>query len=349
MPFTTLAYSDGPILAFAQDGLFISWETNENCVGIVRIRSLLANSQRGVGSVDSGGNCDLLSATQLVEAGPRAFWTNDEVGNEAYTNVYSNTFAPHSMTEVASEVTDESPWRIGNHLGGLAVDTEDLTLDPPIFFSTIGVGVHGSDSCDTANTCIPYISGGGVSEYLASSTNAIPGVPPASLLAASGGNVAIVPASIVNVVPPSGSTANPVILPNTKVLVVNGATGAQITSFTPAGTISAIAYAGSIIAVIVVNGTNKRVQRYSASTGALLGSSLEPAADPAVLAMDSTRILFLTGDSIRAMNTSKGSVSTLAIAASTPIGLSLSYGRVAWGENVTRNGHTTGRIQALQL
>ena len=65
--------------------------------------------------------------------------------------------------------------------------------------------------------------------------------------------------------------------------------------------------------------------------------------------MSRSRIVYRVGLSIRAISAATGASSVLASAKAEPVGLSIEGTRVAWAENLIREGTTRGRIQAIDL
>ena len=84
---------------------------------------------------------------------------------------------------------------------------------------------------------------------------------------------------------------------------------------------------------------------YDVQTGKSLGTlRLAPGAEPSISVADHA-IVFRVGLSIRAVDVQSNTVTTVAKAAATPVGLSIAGDRVAWAENVRGRG----RIRAVTL
>jgi hypothetical protein len=338
----TLVYAKGPIVAFAEDGDHLAWATDAQCVVSIRIRSLSRRTQRVVGQVPPG-DCSWIPQTRIALAGDRALWTYYDAGNEQYTylNTAALTGTPPALVTYAS--WDTSGYGIGEQLGGLAGQGELLV------YSLVSVSVHGADNCDRTQTCTSYVKGGSVTRLETLKPQGIPGTPPAMQLAVSGNELAIVPAGVVRSFTPTRADATIAAEPNGPVQVRNAATGGLLSSFAPTGAVTAIAVSGPTVAVLVTAHGTKRIERYAASSGKLLGATPVPPFTADELSMDASRIIFHVGRSIRAVNDSSGAAATIFLAAATPIGLSIDHGRIAWGETVRAKGKTIGRINTIQL
>ena len=80
----------------------------------------------------------------------------------------------------------------------------------------------------------------------------------------------------------------------------NATSGSLIASFTPAGTIKALALDGGLVAVLLEGpGGGKRIERYNAGTGAFIASTSISRAAAAELDIAGNRIVFRTGRQIR--------------------------------------------------
>ena len=96
-------------------------------------------------------------------------------------------------------------------------------------------------------------------------------------------------------------------------------------------------------AVLVTSGAGKRIDRFDADTGMLLGTRAVPARTAAELDIAGRRIVFRSGRTIYVMDAVTGATRVLARRRVTPVGLSIEGKRVAWAENVSGRG----RMQAV--
>lgn len=102
-----------------------------------------------------------------------------------------------------------------------------------------------------------------------------------------------------------------------------------------------MAFSGSFVAVLVrTPQTHVRVlQVYRPSTGALVSSvSVPRTTAPDLAATADGIVVFPVGREIRAFDVRTGAIRTIAIARTSPLGLSIDGRRVAWVENQRRRG-----------
>ena len=136
--------------------------------------------------------------------------------------------------------------------------------------------------------------------------------------------------------------------PGATVEIRNAATGDLISEFAPPGAGRAIALTGSVAAVIddLGYGTTQ-IERYDATTGALLGSTGNIAAGDTLAAAGggNTSVAAVGGKKIEAMDATTGAQRVLDVSPAPPIGLSIAGKRIAWAVNA--HGH--GEVLALTL
>lgn len=115
-------------------------------------------------------------------------------------------------------------------------------------------------------------------------------------------------------------------------------------SFAPAGVVQAVALSSRVVAVLVDDGNQRRVERYSIQ-GQLLGSTAVPDA-ASDLVMEGDSIVYRAGVRIRHLSAATGTDLPLATAARMPVGLSIDRSRVAWAENfVVGRERGSGRLK----
>jgi hypothetical protein len=342
---TTLAWANGQIAAFAQDGDQISWATSVTtpkpgtCAWQVRIR-LLSKHQQKLLNLASGPTChsdsgfDISHPTYLALAGRRALWTMQESGNSFYQQLVTESYSARPDVRL-EELVFANNLGEGAHLGGIAGDASTLV------YGFVNVTVSGPPDCDLNGTCTAAVSGGGVKRVIGAHTVTVPGAPPPLMLAASGNRIALVvaeSASTSGTVGP-GSPAG--------VVVLNAATGAGVGSFTPLGQPQAIAFSISAVGVLVSTPGGKRIEFHSPA-GALIRSISVPTGATG-LSMSGTKAVFRVGKSIRIVPIGTGAVRQIAFTAATPIGLSIEGKRIAWAENVTDHHAQRGRVRAVTV
>jgi hypothetical protein len=67
------------------------------------------------------------------------------------------------------------------------------------------------------------------------------------------------------------------------------------------------------------------------------------------LSASGDRLVYAVSRTIRVLDLRTGRTSRAAVAAATPVGLSLSGRRVAWAENLRRGSFFRGRVRAVTL
>ena len=349
---TTLVLAKGEIFAFAQDGNQIAWASygtgdRSDCARQVRI-GLLGSKQQKLVTKRTGPTCNSRDRFRsgiyedmpvFALAGERALWAMEgfKVTKETYIGYQYPVAVSHSGTrDVALKSYEHDPSKEdGDVLVGISGDSSTLVYG----VTTVG----GSPNCRDDDTCV--ISGGGVFRVVGTSEVAVPGAPPPAMLAASGNSVAIVVAERVldwsDVL--SGLPAH--------VTVIDAVTGASIGSFSPKERPTAIAFAPSVVAVLesIVSGTKAGAQiEFYTPAGALLRTVAVPLW-PTGLSTTNTRAVFRVGKSIRTVSVATGEITTVATAATAPIGLSIEGTRVAWAENIKIHGIERGRIRAITI
>jgi hypothetical protein len=206
----------------------------------------------------------------------------------------------------------------------------------------------GGDAATLAYTTVTFQSSGDCGSRVAlgatrrvvgSTAVTVSGSVPAVQLAVSAGRVAAVPADLAIC---SAAVLAPAA--NGTVEIRAAIDGALLAGFSPAGTVRALALAGprAVVLVEAADGS-KRVERYDAATGALLGATPLTRGVAPDLDIAGEWIVYRTGRAIRLIDAVTGAKQLLFIAPVTPLGLSIESRRVAWAEN--RSGH--GRVRSV--
>ena len=131
--------------------------------------------------------------------------------------------------------------------------------------------------------------------------------------------------------------------PNGAVEIRSG-DGALVSSFSPAGTVRAIALSPATAVILVeASDRSRRVERYDAATGTLLGATPVQPITANNLDIAGGWIVYRTGRAIRLIDVVTGAKRLLVISLATPLGLSIESRRVAWAEN--RLSH--GRVRSV--
>jgi hypothetical protein len=332
---TTVVTAAGPIVAFAQDGPRIAWisrgEQPRRCAWSVRVRTLPRGRESELTSA-AGPTCRhrvqlAAGRVPLALAGRAALWALRSSGNTTHIRVVAGALGTRER-RLAELAYANSNYEEGDHLGGLAGDGSTLA------YSAFRIRVEQHDDCELQGVCPTVIAGGGVWRVVARAPKQLRAAPPAGLLAASEGRIVLAKAST------DGTGL---------VEVRHAATGALVRAFSVGGSVRAVALWRGWTAVLVRDTRGLRIERRFTRTGSLVGTTRVPSTTAAQLSVFGDRIVFRVGRAIRAINGETGKVSTLARAASRPIGLSLEGRRLAWAENVRLKDRRRGRIRALRL
>ena len=321
-PVTLAAPARGTIISFAQDGRRIAWIGYRERVHVKTIvtgRSAVVGSARtqGGGSFPHGYRDHLLAL-----AGKRVVWTVQSGGNCLETNMRTATLGLANARSVDFLGFCDYTGSVATAVAGDAATLAYTT-----------VTFEGLDDCGSRATL------GGTRRVVGSSAVTVPGSVPAVQLAVSAGRVAAVPADLTIC---SAAVLAPAS--NGTVEIRAAIDGALLAAFSPAGTIRALALSGprAVVLVEAADGS-KRVERYDAGTGALLGATAVPSGVAHDLDVAGEWIVYRTGRAIRLIDAVTGAKQLLFIAPVTPLGLSIESRRVAWAEN--RSGH--GRVRSI--
>ena len=324
-PVTLAAPTQGRIIAFAQDGRQIAWIGFRERVHVKTIatgRSAVVGSARtqggGAGGFPTGFRNHLLAL-----AGKRALWTVQGGGNCIETSVLTATLGEGKPPAFVSTMTYCSVE--GSVTTAAAGDAATLAFTTVTF-----------EDLD----CGSRLALGRTARIVGTSAVTVPGSVPAVQLAVSAGRVAVVPANQTCI------NSNPTLAssPNGTVEIRAAIDGALLAAFSPAGTVRALALSGPRAAVLVEAADgSKRVERYDAVTGALLGATPLSRGVTPDLDIAGEWIVYRTGRAIRLIDAVTGAKQLLFIAPVTPLGLSIESRRVAWAEN--RSGR--GRVRSV--
>ena len=332
----TLVHAKGPITGFAQDGGRIAWQSveasNRRCPYLVRIRTLAAKKQTAV--VRAGGPTCRFAGQELAEgpqgfalAEDRAIWKLRESGNNQYIRLVSGSLRAPQDRQVGSQFVYSN------------VDSSNYALllgdTGTIVAAYYRAAQEDTEECNDAGNCRYLVREGGVFRVVGTRLVRVRGAPPAALAALSGSRVAIVTV---------GRPGEELDRSMRNVEVHDVRSGTLRGRFLARSEVRAVAIGGSTVAVL----TSRTIDRYTFS-GELVASTRVPARTAPELSMSESRIVYRVGLSIRAIFVARGASRVVASAKAEPVGLSIEGTRVAWAENVTREGRTRGRIQAIDL
>jgi hypothetical protein len=333
----TLLTTKTPIRAFAQDSSRIAWIGKKWHVDVRgterRPKTVLVGTAHPF-----PGNGGLPS--QLALAGARVLWTRHGGGNLLETSVWVREAGARRAAKlvfIASSVRERGPGSyfgpvvgVGSTLAYAAVDYEC---------------VDENDCTELAEQ--PSPSNGVFRVTGTTRITQLPvAVPGADELAVSGNRIALLPAPEQLATTQVSPGFPPPAGPGTPVEIRDATTGSLEAQFTPPGTVRALALSGSVAAVVDELGDGTRyIERYDATTGALLGTTGNIAVGDALSSSGQTLVYTVGAGKIEAMDLTTGALRVLAVSQAAPIGLSVVGKRVAWAVNV--HGH--GRVLALTL
>jgi hypothetical protein len=334
----TLLTTRSPIRAFAQSPGRIAWigakwHVDVRGTGRKPKTTLVGTAHPfpGNGGVPS----------QLALAGARVLWTRHGGGNFLETSVWVRKVGarrPARMVFLAAALREGGE---GSYFGPIVGAGSTLA------YTTVDYECVDPNDCSQLAEK-PSPSNGVFSVTGTTGITQLPVVVPgATELAVSGSRIALLPApEQVAATQLSNPTSPPPAPPGTPVEVRDGATGSLVTQFTPPGTVRALALSGNVAAVVDdLGGGTRAIERYDATTGALLGTTGNIAVGDALSASGHTLVYAVGGGKIEAMDLATGTLRVLGVSPAPPIGLSVAGKRVAWAINV--NGH--GRVLALTL
>jgi hypothetical protein len=316
----TLFYWPRPISAFAQDANYVAWTEKPSFTrcGRVYIRSLANGRQRGFGSdplkACFGGFAS--SRNELALGRGRALWVGTVTicGNCNPERVFTASLADPVVSGLGTFVFLDG----GRQLTGLAADAGLLA------FSWVRY-----EEIAPFCFCNWDVTGGRTAQVLQRDRRFVPGVPPAALMAAGAGRIAVAPSD-----DPWGGPEDPQPAENGPVKVLDPRTGAPVMSVSPTGTVRALALSATALAVLVKHtGGGLAIERYAIPAATLITSTpVSARASSQVLDISGRWIVYRVGRYIRIVD-DLGDNRLLAIALGIPIGVSIEGRRVAWAEN----------------
>jgi hypothetical protein len=314
----TLARAPTPIHAFAQDSGIIAWQNGRPDFDLllkVHIRRIRTGAQANFGPIWGADPA-------LGLARRRALWSDTSCGNFCEQQIQTGALDDPVVT-----VLEEGGWDSWDfHRSLPAGDGDDLV------YASYTVWVCDEDP--EGNWL--YAAGGDVSRVVGTSLTPIPDAGGSVVVAVSGGRVLLQPRQK----PCGGETQ--ISPPEIREI----ATGNIVTTFAPAGEALAVGLDGATAVLLVRTAQGgKRIERYDAGTGALLGSTWVSPATASELDIGVGGIVFRTGREIRLMDPVTGAKRLIWKAAVVPIGLSIEGRRVAWAVN----RHGKGYIRAITL
>jgi hypothetical protein len=340
------------IAAFAQDGGLVAWFAPKASKGCNEVwlwqlgsaRQPLPREGAAYHNVTCGWQVPARSPVNLAVAGnggsPALLWTLHESAAQAlkFDYVLGATVADpreRRFQEVAHASHGAGLW-----LGGIAGSGETLV------YSVTQVAYRDQVACLSTpkepGACdLKVTTGGGIYRIVGRNTPMrIKGAPASVAVAASGNDVAYVPAT-------GASTADghPLASRNVPVEVRDVDTGSLIVSVSPEAAPLAIGLSSTVLGVLSQSAGRLVLDWYALATGKPMGTLRLPLGASPTLSVSDGAIVFRVGRSIRVVDVNTKRIRTVAKAAGMPIGLSIAGNRVAWAENVAGRG----RIRAITL
>jgi len=340
------------IQAFAQDGQLLAWfepGTKVRPCNLVWVwqlghakETLPAQGSR-YHNVTCQWDVPAASPVGLAIAGnlgaPEVLWTLRESASHVVKFDYVVGATIKDPRERRFQQVAHTRHGAGLWLGGLAGSGTTLV------YSVVDVRYHDQVAClsspKSAHACDLDVAGGGIYRIVGRRPPApVKNAGPAVGLAVSGDDVAyLAPASAAL------KDGRPLTSADVPIVIRNAGTGVPVASIAPDGTPLAIGLSDTVLAVLGSTPDGLVLSWYAHDTGRLLHSMRVPKTTAPELAVGSETIVYRDGLEIRAVDVRSNRVKTLAKASSTPIGLSISDGRVAWAENVGGRG----RIRAIDV
>ncbi len=321
-----------PVVAVAQDQGRVAWittphlpaEPGDATTYWVTVRHL----RSGAGTSDLVGAATTLEVPLLAVGGGRAFYSEFQCGNACYNNLYTISPSGRRSWWVTTLSTSPGPPPDGAGRTNEAIAADGSTL----VYAQINwtFSVPGCDPYITS--CGPSsASPGPVWRLSEAGPIQIPGATADVMLAAGQGRV--------------------VTALRGQVQVRDAVNGSLISSFTPSGTIRALALDGGLVAVLLQDAGGKRIERYDVASGAFLASTAVPATTAAELDVSGQKLVFRSGNEIRLLAHPTGNVRLLLTTRTKPIGLSIEGTQVAWVKRVVWGVNRGGRgfVRSLRV
>jgi hypothetical protein len=332
----------GSIVAVAQDGSSAAWLTSSSR-GLCNLVHVLTPGkhdrtlpQPAAGTttcnwVLGDGQPQLALASKMSTA----LWTLHEGGPSTSDSVMAASIGgPEHQLDRLAHATNG----IGEWLGGVAGGGKTLA------YSWDDVEYVNPSQCLAGGPCKQKIADGGINVVTRTgdtlSAAPLPGAKPALQIAAAGGRIAYIPATIVKSGRPSANTNNSVYL-------VDASSGNVEAQESLGGIPIALALTSHVLAVLTTQSArHDRISWFSTSNGAKLGNAVISWHASPQLAADDQLIVYRVGRLLRDVFIRNGKVGKLVKTPWNAVGLALAKGRLLWAEN---HGGGSGRLRMLTV
>ena len=262
----SLLVTKSPIRTFAQDSRRFAWVDGKWRVEMHKLGSKAKTVVAGTAHPYLNGNSGVTP--QLALAGSRVAWTRNAGGNDFETAIFVRQASTKTKPRIVFDTAADREERTGSYFGALAAGGSTLA------FTTVDYECVDPGDCSELAASPSRI--GGAFRVLGTSKTAQVSNAPGSLeLAVSTGRVALLSAPKLLSPTEIADVSSPTLVrPAASVEIRNATTGALVSAFTPPGTVKALSLTGSVAAVIDELGDGTRqIERYNATTGALLGTT----------------------------------------------------------------------------
>ena len=335
--------SSGPIVAVAQDGGFAAWLTYSTAKGPCNAVHVLSPGKHDR-SLPQPASPSTTCSWVLTDGQPQlalasrmstALWTLHEGGPSTSDFVMAASFGgPEHQLDRFAHTTNG----IGKWLGGVAGSGKTLA------YSWDDVEYADPSQCLSLGLCKQKIADGGIDVVTRSGDTPdsapLPGAKPALQLAAAGGRIAYIPATVVKSGRPSATTNNSVYL-------VDASSGSVEAQESLHGIPVALALTSHVLAVLTTQGAaHDRISWFSTNDGSKLGSVLISGHTSPLLAADDQLIVYRVGRLLRDVFINTGRIGKLVKTPWNAVGLLLAKGRLLWAEN---RGGNSGRLRMLAV
>jgi len=259
-------------------------------------------------------SCDNVEHPEVAYGRGRALWSARGAGNSVYEDIMVG--APGERPKLLEQVVGGSGGSDGDYLSDIAAGGSTIV------YAVVTVGML--DTCiDPGTPCDYFIESGRTMRVVGRRAVRIPGVPPVVRLAAGGGRIAVDVAA---------DHDGQKLLRAGRVEVRDAASGRRTATIRTSGNVLELALSRDVLTLLVRTGGRKVIERYAPKGGRLLGRTAVYG-DARSLAVSGTRVVFLSGRTIREVG-----AGIVAVAPTRPVAVAVEGRRVVWAETVGKGG-----------